>query len=231
MLPNSSGGSTNSGEKRGQLVVHNVLMSSQVSCPLDLDVCCCHFGNAVYNPEDFRCLRVDVRSTSGELISISIFSNGKMQATGGRTIASTRRSLKKVAKRLKSSPLNYPVAFKKPEVSNMLAVFDLGYSINLVLLSRGCRGTDYEPERFPGARIKIPIPPSQSTAPRRRQHGSSKEEVVTSSVFSTGKVSLVAGRSQESLQYAAQAVERIVQEYRAISLDNIPADINEPMAW
>eukprot|EP00922_Rhytidocystis_sp_ex-Travisia-forbesii_P030687 GHVS01045302.1.p1 GENE.GHVS01045302.1~~GHVS01045302.1.p1 ORF type:complete len:225 (+),score=19.05 GHVS01045302.1:136-810(+) len=214
-----------------ELVVHNVLMSSQVSCPLDLDYCCCHFGNAVYNPDDFRCLRVDVKASSGDVVSISVFSNGKMQATGGRTVASTRRSLKKVAKRLKGPPLNYPVAFKKPEVSNMLAVFDLGYSINLVHLSRGCRGTDYEPERFPGARIKIPIPPSKSTAPRRRQHGSSKEEVVTASVFSTGKVSLVAGRSQESLQYAAEAIERIVQEYRALSLDSIPADISESIGW
>eukprot|EP00922_Rhytidocystis_sp_ex-Travisia-forbesii_P030689 GHVS01045305.1.p1 GENE.GHVS01045305.1~~GHVS01045305.1.p1 ORF type:complete len:170 (+),score=7.37 GHVS01045305.1:136-645(+) len=120
-----------------ELVVHNVLMSSQVSCPLDLDYCCCHFGNAVYNPDDFRCLRVDVKASSGDVVSISVFSNGKMQATGGRTVASTRRSLKKVAKRLKGPPLNYPVAFKKPEVSNMLAVFDLGYSINLVHLSRG----------------------------------------------------------------------------------------------
>eukprot|EP00922_Rhytidocystis_sp_ex-Travisia-forbesii_P030690 GHVS01045306.1.p1 GENE.GHVS01045306.1~~GHVS01045306.1.p1 ORF type:complete len:229 (+),score=20.74 GHVS01045306.1:110-796(+) len=216
---------------RGQLVVHNVLMSSQVSCPLDLDLCCCHFGNAVYNPEDFRCLRIDVKSSSREVISISVFSNGKMQATGGRTVESTRRALKKVAKRLSGPPLNYQVAFKKPEVSNMLAVFDVGYSINLVLLSRGCRGTDYEPERFPGARIKIPIPPAHSTAPLRRQHGSSKEEVVTASVFSTGKISLVAGRSQKSLYYAAETVERTVQDYRALSLDSLPADISDSVNW
>eukprot|EP00921_Rhytidocystis_pertsovi_P011399 GHVQ01018456.1.p1 GENE.GHVQ01018456.1~~GHVQ01018456.1.p1 ORF type:complete len:213 (+),score=16.15 GHVQ01018456.1:342-980(+) len=186
------------------IIIHNVLLSAEFQCgsaatDFNLDALCGHFGNSVYNPEEFHCLRIDVRTSGEDSISVSLFANGKIQCTGGRSIDVSMRTLKKVAKRLRSPPLNIKTSLSNFQVVNILAVFDAGFNISLNKLLRDCRGVEYFPDRFPGARMKVAVPPLISTVGKRRSIGpdngaEKKDEVVTVNVFSTGKLTVVAAR-------------------------------------
>eukprot|EP00920_Eleutheroschizon_duboscqi_P007555 GHVT01017229.1.p5 GENE.GHVT01017229.1~~GHVT01017229.1.p5 ORF type:complete len:123 (-),score=20.23 GHVT01017229.1:1137-1505(-) len=66
--------------------------------------------------------------------------------------------MKKIARRLRDHPSSrYPIRFSSFEVSNLLATYSVGFPIVLRLLCRLVPNVDYEPERFPAARIKVPM--------------------------------------------------------------------------
>lgn len=92
--------------------------------------------------------------------SSSSFSNGKIMGTGASSVEELRRTMKKIAKRLKTHPLTkYPVRLTRFRVSNILGSYCYPSPLSLHLLSSQRNlHVDYEPERFPGARVKIVIP-------------------------------------------------------------------------
>eukprot|EP01069_Polyplicarium_translucidae_P004493 Polyplicarium_translucidae@DN2592_c1_g1_i1.p2 len=145
---------------------------------------------------------------SGSTYTVSLFESGKMQSTGGCWPEEARASMKKIAKRLKYQMGYTNIRFHSFEVQNLLAVIDNRQLVNLHQLCKVYPGSDYEPERFPAVRLRIPISKEVSAAPAKvhdaREHlrikKVPKEEVVTVNVFSTGKISFTGGKSIESIQ-------------------------------
>ncbi|KFH05242.1 TATA-box binding protein TBP1 [Toxoplasma gondii MAS] len=219
----------------GVLFVHNVMAFCQLNCNIDLDVACRALGNSVYNPEEFHSVRVDVRCRTNCIASINIFSNGKMMGTGANSVEELRRTMKKIARRLQRHPLTkYKVSMTRFRVSNILGSYTFSSPISLhALAALRELHVDYEPERFPGARVKITIPKaidtnsdandtekaatggawaSQTGSSQTAQDSKGKEEVVTLQLFSTGNVTLTGGRSVESMEYALQCVLPFLQQ-------------------
>ncbi|XP_053992226.1 uncharacterized protein LOC128883659 [Hylaeus volcanicus] len=151
-------------QKQQVLVIHNVLASATFECnnKIDLDKSSTVLGNSYYNPEEFPALRIDVRGKSGSIYTLSLFESGKIQSTGGCRTYEVKTAMIKISKRL-AAKLNYKINLKNFEIQNVLAVYDNCYPINLVKFVSDFNGiVDYEPDRFPAARVRIVVPPLES---------------------------------------------------------------------
>lgn len=151
-------------QKQQVLIIHNVLASATFECnnKIDLDKSSTVLGNSYYNPEEFPALRIDVRGKSGSIYTLSLFESGKIQSTGGCRTYEVKTAMIKISKRL-ATKLNYKINLKNFEIQNVLAVYDNCYPINLVKFVSDFNGiVDYEPDRFPAARVRIVVPPLES---------------------------------------------------------------------
>ncbi|OII70946.1 transcription factor TBP [Cryptosporidium ubiquitum] len=139
------------------LNIYNVLASANTGVNIDLSWFTENFGNTYYDPQEFPAARADIPDKhTKSVVTISAFSNGKIQATGGVSVECTKNSLKKVVRKLRNK------GFKKAkllsfEVHNIQAVIDAGFPIDLRVLREIYVFVDYEPERNPGLRIRIPV--------------------------------------------------------------------------
>lgn len=142
------------------LTVHNVLASGSLACNerLDLDKCCMVLGNSYYSPAEFPALRVDVRGERSALFTISLFESGRIQSTGGCRPIEAKKAMIKIGRRLRQK-LGYAITFQNFEIQNILAVYDAGFPVSLPHFSASFHGhVYYEPDRFPAARVRIPVP-------------------------------------------------------------------------
>ncbi|KAF8819037.1 TATA-box binding protein TBP1 [Cardiosporidium cionae] len=227
---------------KDSLVLHNVLATADLCYSLDLDALCPKFGNAEYFPEEFHALKIEVRTPRTNSVTlVSIFSNGKVTATGGNSIEETYNALKKIVRRIANPPISLPVKLNAFEVANVLCVYNCGFRILLNKLFRIYRETDYEPERCAAAIIRVAIkekskvnaliavvggsePPSEMAWDTSWEYGDcsnergsveTKMEVVTLKIFSTGNITLLGARRMESLDYAIGIVKPYLLKCKA----------------
>jgi len=170
------------------VVCHNVLAHADTHCNVDLKEAVKIFRNSEYDPSRFACVRVRYWNPG---CTVSIFANGKLQATGAKTIEDARFAMKKVAYRLLNVGGNAKIRFTRFRAENILATLDLGTAMNLLGLSRDREIVcTYEPTRFSAVVVRDP-------------NGSG----VTIDVFSTGKVNL---KGQGSVENLCAAVTKIL---------------------
>ncbi|CAD2106693.1 hypothetical protein YYG_00952 [Plasmodium vinckei petteri] len=277
--------------------VHNISMNAILCSSLNLDSIYKHFSNCVYNPREFKCMRIDVPVslstvnkyvnhiknkeklqteknqnevcmavendsnkplptqasntnfniniepnnyyppemkyidgistfedkndeddyTSEKLvINVSIFSNGKIICTGNNSIEACKIAMKKVEKKLKQ--LNFKnIKLKKIAITNILAVYNVGFSIVLPLFAQYYKSVDYDPNVFPACKVKIALTndDNNNSSEFNEQNDSSyawctnrptietsksKADVVSASIFSTGNITLTGGKSYDNLK-------------------------------
>eukprot|EP00920_Eleutheroschizon_duboscqi_P007551 GHVT01017224.1.p2 GENE.GHVT01017224.1~~GHVT01017224.1.p2 ORF type:complete len:307 (-),score=42.61 GHVT01017224.1:616-1536(-) len=205
----------------GVLMLHNVMCHGLLGCHVNLEKVCKVLGNAIFDPEAFQCTRIDARLKTGATGAVSIFHNGKISCTGGNSVEDSHRAMKKIARRLRDHPSSrYPIRFSSFEVSNLLATYSVGFPIVLRLLCRLVPNVDYEPERFPAARIKVPMAKAgaekaaNANARRNTRAGGRRDEVVTVNIFSTGNVSFTGGRTMENIEVALETVKPMLEKCR-----------------
>ncbi|OII77106.1 TATA-box-binding protein [Cryptosporidium andersoni] len=193
------------------LNIYNVMASAYSGINIDLDWFVESFGNTYYEPCEFPAARVDIQHLeSNSIVTMSVFSNGKLQATGGATVAASKVSMKKLIIKLRRLGMN-KAKLLNFEVHNIQAVVDAGFPINLRLLCSNYIYVDYEPERNPGAKIRIPpdyindkeCNPEylhKKTLASQYNNGSKlKIEIVTLTVHFSGKIGMAGARSINSL--------------------------------
>ncbi|KAI4835734.1 transcription initiation TFIID-like [Plasmodium brasilianum] len=150
------------------------------------------------------------------VINVSIFSNGKIICTGNNSIEACKIAMKKVEKKLKQ--LNFKnIKLKKITIANILAVYNVGFSIVLPLFAQYYKSVDYDPNVFPACKVKIALTneDKKNLSERKEQNestyawcnannnidsGKSKVDIVSASIFSTGNITLTGGKSYENLQ-------------------------------
>jgi TATA-box binding protein (TBP) (component of TFIID and TFIIIB) len=179
----------------GELTTHNVLAHADTHCSINLKQAVRIFPCSEYDPSKFQSVRIKLEDGS-----VSVFSTGKLQITGARSVAGAKSVLKKVAYRLKQKlpSLKSNVKFSSFRAENILATMDLGFPVNLVGLSRDpLLVTAYEPSRFAAVVIRDP--------------GDTK---VTVDVFSSGKVNLKGGVSVENLCSAVNKCLNVIAKYQ-----------------
>ncbi|KAJ1611828.1 transcription factor TFIID [Cryptosporidium canis] len=231
------------------LNIYNVLASANIGVNIDLTWFTETFGNTYYDPQEFPAaslglslhplgiltpvfnlsnLRVDVLDRlTKSVVTISVFSNGKTQATGGVSVGCTKNSLKKIARKLRKKGLK-KAKLLGFEVHNIQAVIDAGFPIDLRVLREIYVFVDYEPERNPGLRIRIPVlylgdqecnPEYLQRQLLAHQYGNvgqnkdksgranspascknAKIEIVTLTIHFSGKIGMAGGRSVDGLQ-------------------------------
>lgn len=150
----------------GSFVIHNILASAQLCdgngkpVKLNLNDVADLFLNSYYDKVEFAALRLTY-VYQGSSYAISIFESGRIQTTGGVNIDLANYVLLKIAKRM-AVHLNVfsetTLSLENFDVQNILAVLDLERIINLERLAETVPGgVDYEPEKFPAARFRIPV--------------------------------------------------------------------------
>lgn len=213
----------------GELRIHNVLALAvlQSSRKIELDEAVKLFKNAIYNPEFFPALRIEIKGPITQSVyTISYYDSGRIQSAGGCMPREAGLCMKQVARRLRSR-LGVTIKFKNFEIHNLLAVLDMGCCIDLhklYSLAPGQKG--FEPSRFPALRVSLPVrqpeseqsvqddanrsgpqsePPRAGSVQERRaaartvQKSKRKVETVTASIFSNGKINFVGGKSVKSI--------------------------------
>lgn len=94
--------------------------------------------------------------------------NGKVMSTGAPRVLSARLSMLKVQRRLLQQRLLPSCCTKllKFKVANILGAYSIGSPLCMravaALLQQHKLQVDVDPQRFPGARVKIPIPSENS---------------------------------------------------------------------
>ena len=180
--------------KPEDVVCHNVLAHAETHCPIDLKEAVKIFRNAEFDPSKFACVRIRYWSPA---CTVSIFANGKLQATGARTVEDAKLAMKKAAYRLLTVGQNTKVRFTGFKAENILATMDFGQPVNLLGLSRDKEIVcTYEPTRFSAVVVRDPT-------------GSG----VTIDVFSTGKVNIKGNGSVENLCSVVTRIAHIIKRH------------------
>ncbi|KUO42780.1 MAG: hypothetical protein APU95_06275 [Hadesarchaea archaeon YNP_N21] len=109
---------------------------------------------ARYDPEVFPGIAYKSENPPASFL---IFSSGKMNCVGARSMEDAKMAIKKLTKNLK----RVGVKIKKDpkvEVQNIVASFDFGREFDLERIARSFENTEYEPEVFPGLVFRLDEP-------------------------------------------------------------------------
>jgi len=107
--------------------------------------------NTEYNPEQFPGLVMRIKEPK---TSALIFSSGNIVCTGAKSMKKVKESIQVIIKNVAKVGVKVTT---KPQikVQNMVASGDIGIALNLNQLAMQLENTEYEPEQFPGAIMRL----------------------------------------------------------------------------
>jgi transcription initiation factor TFIID TATA-box-binding protein len=115
-----------------EVVINNVVCSSRVNCQLDLDHCNKCLPNASRDKKRFPALFVRLKKPA---VTLLLFTNGKVVATGGKSYQEDVRAMRKLVKSLHKN--GYTEAKLAPvAVQNIVAKVNMGFPIQISKLAR-----------------------------------------------------------------------------------------------
>ncbi|BAM38914.1 uncharacterized protein TOT_010001251 [Theileria orientalis strain Shintoku] len=89
-------------------------------------------------------------------VKVSVFSNGKLSVTGARSLLSATVALEKVCRAVRRR-INKKARLCHITCTNILVVYGYPNQIVLPLFHRLYKGSSYDPIRFSGVRVRVPI--------------------------------------------------------------------------
>ncbi len=89
--------------------------------------------------------------------SFLIFSSGKMNCVGAKSMKDARLAIKNLTKKLQRSGIKIK-SEPKIKVQNIVASIDFGRGFDLEEIARNFENTEYEPEVFPGLVFRLDDP-------------------------------------------------------------------------
>ncbi len=89
--------------------------------------------------------------------SFLIFSSGKMNCVGAKSMKDARLAIKNLTKKLRRSGVKIK-SDPKIKVQNIVASIDFGREFDLEEIARNFENTEYEPEVFPGLVFRLDDP-------------------------------------------------------------------------
>lgn len=133
-----------------EIFVNNVVCSFSLCCKLDLRKIAKQAANVIYKREQAMVL-MKIRKPN---CSASIWSSGKVTATGTTSEDDALRGARRIARSLQR--LGFKVKFRHYRVVNCLASCSMPWPIDIIKLSRTYpECVSYEPEINPGATVRL----------------------------------------------------------------------------
>ena len=170
--------------------VVNVVATSALDLPVELQSLPKFFPHEAEHDDEIYGGRVAYFKSEAMQGKVAIFSSGKMISVGTRSVEEARRELNLVAEALKAN-LN-----TEPRVRNIVATSDLGYKVDLERISSMSQIVAvYEPEQFPGAIIKMPLP---------------NDKTASILLFASGKLVCVGLKKLEDIQEAIKQLVTLI---------------------
>ncbi|KAF5401023.1 Transcription factor TFIID [Paragonimus heterotremus] len=173
-------------------MIHNVIATVNLGCPIELRKVVLHIRSAEYNPKRFPGAVVRLREPR---VTCLVFGTGKMVCTGARSEADCNLGARKCARILQK--IGFPTRFMDFTVQNMVGLADLRFPIRLErLLLANEQMTQYEPEIFPGLIYRI-VKPRMAML-----------------IFVNGKIVMTGCKSREQMHEALNSVYPVLYNYR-----------------
>nr|CAX69470.1 TATA box binding protein like 2 [Schistosoma japonicum] len=176
-------------------VIHNMVSTVDLGCPIELRKLVLHVRSAEYNPRRFPGVVIRLREPR---VTCLVFGTGRMVCTGARSEADANLGSRKCARIIQK--LGFDVKFMNFTIQNMVGLADLRFPVRLegVQLANE-QMTQYEPEIFPALIYRI-------IKPR-----------LVMLIFVNGKVVMTGAKSREHLYEALNNVYPILYNYRKIN--------------
>lgn len=169
-----------------------MILSTSVNREIKLDELSVKLDKSEYEPEQFPGL---IYRTEEPKSGILLFSSGRLNITGVKSVAQAREVFNQVIKILRG----YGVRVKKKSVlkiQNIVATANIGKEINLDKIGFYFQNTEYEPEQFPGLVYRMDDP-----------H-------VVFLLFSSGNVVCVGAKKVDDVK---KGINKLVRQLRKIS--------------
>lgn len=164
-----------------------MVITVEFSDEVDLNLIANKLENTEYAPDQFPGLVYRMKKPKATFL---VFSSGKMNCTGVRSLKEAKKSINEMLKIMKR--LKFKVHEPRIEVQNVVASCEFGKPIKLEKLL-DLEGTEYEPEQFPGLVYRT-------------------NEGVAFLIFSCGKIVCVGAKSvkqvNESINYLFKKLKR-----------------------
>ncbi len=109
---------------------------------------------AVYDPESFPGV---VYKSEHPRASFLIFSSGKMNCVGARSLNDAKQAIRKLTEKLRKAHIKVKTD-PKVKVQNIVASVNFGRKFNLEHIARSFENTEYELEVFPGLVFRLKDP-------------------------------------------------------------------------
>jgi len=170
--------------KKG-LSIKNMVVSVEFADSIDLNKISEKLKDVEYSPEVFPGLTFRIKDPKSTAL---IFSSGKMNCTGTRSMKDTRKVIDIILKSLQK----VGVKVRKPKltVQNIVATADLGERVDLDKIVFKVESAEYEPEQFPGLVYRM------------------KNPKVAFLIFSSGKVVETGARDEKMMNEAFRKLKR-----------------------
>lgn len=173
------------------ITIGNIVASLDLNIELDLSYLSDQVYNSSYQPERYPSL---IFRPEG-LPTVLITRSGVLLFTGGDSVKSIYGSYDCIAKEFRKIDIETTKSKNDIKIQNIVAIFEVGFEINLEYLSieLGLESVEYEPEQFPGIIYRI-------------------ENGQVALIFSSGKIVITGGSSTEEILSAVAEVRRTIDE-------------------
>jgi len=172
--------------------VENIVASVRVAEDFDLYSVAEILSGSEYEPERFPGLIYRLRDPK---TAILLFRSGKANCTGGKNLDDVRKSVRKVARLLDKAGITVDL---DPEITvqNMVAVYDIGCTLNLVnlIMSVGTEHIEYEQEQIPGHVYRV------------------KDPNAVCLLFGSGKMVITGAKSDRDIERTVDKVVRVIRD-------------------
>jgi len=148
--------------------------------------------NTEYNPEQFPGLVMRIKEPKTAAL---LFTSGKVVCTGAKDIGYAKKAVCKVIDNLKKVNVKIKIE-PRLKIQNLVGAGELGFNLNLNMLTMKLNNVEYEPEQFPGLVYKIKHPFNASFL-----------------LFSNGKIVCTGTKSKEEMDIC---VKKLVKDLNKI---------------
>lgn len=178
--------------KTDEIKIVNMVISVDFADKIDLDKVANTLENTEYAPEQFPGLVYRLKDPKSAVL---IFSSGRMNCTGTKSMNDARKVIRTVIKEMKN--LGFKV--KKPTITiqNIVAVASLGKKVDLGEILQ-LENTEYEPQQFPGLVYRM------------------KDPKVVFLIFTSGKVVETGSKDEEMMVNAYKKLKKKLKEINAL---------------
>ena len=135
--------------------IQNIVLSvTYEDTEFNLDKLAKSLDGAVYDPESFPGV---VYKSEHPRASFLIFSSGKMNCVGARSLNDAKQAIRKLTGKLRKAHIKVKTE-PKVKVQNIVASVDFGRKFDLEHIARSFENVEYEPEVFPGLVFRLDDP-------------------------------------------------------------------------
>ena len=145
----------------------------------------------VYNPKRFPGV---VYKSEHPRASFLIFSSGKMNCVGARSMKDANQAIRKLTRKLIEAHMKVK-SEPKVKVQNIVASVNFGRKFDLEQIASSFENTEYEPEVFPGLVFRLEDPKAVLL------------------LFVSGKGVCVGAKSMKDVKRAAQKTSKLLQQH------------------